>query len=63
MSDRRFTEVDLRTMLDKATGHRGGHVPGRFVIETRHRRKSWNVIVEPDVELRLLVIVTAYPVD
>ncbi|MBI4608969.1 MAG: hypothetical protein HY726_08175 [Candidatus Rokubacteria bacterium] len=37
-------------------------VNGRWVIETRHRGKAWEVIVEPDHERRLLVVVTAYPV-
>jgi hypothetical protein len=63
MSDRRFTEVDLRRMLAVATGHRLDIVEGRWVIETRHRRGPWEVVVEPDEELRLLVVITAYPVE
>jgi predicted TIM-barrel fold metal-dependent hydrolase len=35
---------------------------GRWVIETRHRGRAWEVIVEPDLERQLLVVVTAYPV-
>ncbi len=62
MNDRRFTEIDLRRMLQGATGHREDVVEGRWVIETRHRGKAWEVIVEPDLERRLLVVVTAYPV-
>ena len=63
MVDRRFTEVDLRRMLERASGHREDVVvDGRWVIETRHRGKPWEVIVEPDWALRLLVVVTAYPV-
>lgn len=30
---------------------------------TRHRGRSWEVIVEPDSEDRLLIVVTAYPVE
>jgi hypothetical protein len=63
MVDRRFTEVDLRQMLELATGYREDVVDGRWVIETRHARAAWEVIVEPDWERRLLVIVTAYPVQ
>jgi len=62
MDDRRFTEIDLRRMLERATGYREDVVEGRWVIETRHRGKAWEVIVEPDSERRLLVVVTAYAV-
>ena len=63
MYDRRFTEVDLRAMLEVASGHRRDVAPGRWVIETRHRRKAWEVIVEPDASLELLVVITAYPLE
>ena len=62
MEDRGFNELDLRTMLQYATGHRPDFVEGRFVIETTHARASWEVIVEPDEMEHLLVIVTAYRV-
>src|SRR5256712_12388509 len=54
MGDRRFTEIDLRRMLQQATGYREDVVEGRWVIETRHRGKAWEVIVEPDRERRLV---------
>jgi hypothetical protein len=38
MDDRRFTEIDLRRMLERASGYREDVVEGRWVIET-HRRK------------------------
>ena len=63
MVDRRFSEVDLRAMLQRATGFTSDHVAGRYAIQTRHKRGPWVVIVEPDLDLRLLVVVTAYPVD
>jgi hypothetical protein len=63
MVDRRFTEVDLRLTLEHADSHRKDVVEGRWVIETRHKRKDWEVIVEPDNDQKLLVVVTAYPVD
>jgi hypothetical protein len=62
MVDRRFTEVDLRRMLERAAGYREDIVEGRWAIETRHARRAWEVIVEPDSDRRLLVVVTAYPV-
>ena len=63
MLDRRFNEVDLRRMLEHASGYKPDVSEGRWVIETRHSKKDWEVIVEPDNEQRLLVIVTAYPVE
>lgn len=63
MDDRRFTELDLRRMMQLAFGHREDVVEDRWVIETRHRRKAWEVIVEPDQGRQLLVVVTAYPVS
>jgi hypothetical protein len=62
MDDRRFTEIDLRRMLERASSYREDAVEGRWVIETRHRGRAWEVIVEPDVERELLVVLTAYPV-
>ena len=48
-------------MLERASRYRKDVVEGRWVIETRHRGKPWEVIVEPDLRGRLLVVVTAYP--
>jgi len=63
MEDRRFSEIDLRRMLERAVGYREDVVEDRWVIETRHRGRPWEVIVEPDRERLLLVVVTAYPVS
>jgi hypothetical protein len=63
MEDRRFTEVDLRRMLERATGHRRDSVPGRWVIDTRHSRRAWEVILEPLITEQLVLVVTAYPLD
>jgi hypothetical protein len=63
MADRSFTEVDLRAMLERATGWRPGGTEGRFEVETRHRGLPWRVVVEPDEHDRVLVVVTCYPVE
>ncbi len=63
MEDRRFTEIELREMMELAEGYREDIVKGRWVIETRHKRKRWEVIVEPDHAVELLVVVTAYAVS
>lgn len=63
MVDRDFTEVDLRRMLEQATRLRMDFVDGRWIVETWHARRPWEVIVEPYEEIRLLVVITAYPVS
>jgi hypothetical protein len=63
MEDRGFNEVDLRRMLQHASGYAPDIMVGRFVIEARHAGQSWAVVVEPDEKRQLLVVVTAYPVD
>lgn len=63
MADRNFSELYLRRMLSIASDVRGDIVPGRWVVKTRHRGTSWMVIVEPDVETHLLIVITAYPLE
>jgi hypothetical protein len=63
MVDRRFNETDLRLMLENATGFEENHEQGRYVIETHHEGRNWAVIVEPSPSERVLVMITAYPVD
>ena len=53
-------KIDLRSMLSKAGKYRPDYIEGRWVIETLYQRKSWEIIVEPDYEFKLLVAVTAY---
>ena len=62
MEDRAFNEVDLRRMLEYATGYRVDILEGRFIIEASHAGLPWEVIVEPDEVRTLLVVITAYPV-
>jgi hypothetical protein len=49
-------------MLTRAINYYPDDVAGRWVIETKHLRKKWEVIVEPDFDSQLLVLVTAYKV-
>src|SRR5207244_11351510 len=62
MVDRGFTEVDLRQMLEDGSSFRPDVEEGRWVIVSRHRRRSWEIIVEPDEAEQVLVVITAYPV-
>ena len=60
MEERDFSEIDVREMLEAATGFRPDVVDGRFIVQGRFRGRRWHVIVEPDPEDRLLVVFTAY---
>ena len=52
--------MQVRAMLERATGFEASVVRGRFIIHTRHGQSPWVVIVEPDAEASLLVVVTVY---
>ncbi len=45
--DRNFNELDLRTMLERAHAYREDVIEGRWIIETRYRNRTWEIIVEP----------------
>ena len=60
MEQRGFTQIDLRQMLQDARGLRQDKFEGRWIIVTRHQNRNWEIIVEPDDEGELLVVVTAY---
>ncbi len=63
MVDRRFTEVDLRKMLHLARDYRQDVVEHRWVVEARYEGRAWEIVIEPDPERALMVVVTAFPVD
>jgi len=56
-----FTELDVRQMLEDASSLRPDVEEGRWVVTTRHRRRAWEIIVEPDEAEHVLVVITAYP--
>ena len=62
MVDREFTELDLRHMLEDASSLRPDVEEGRWVVTARHRRRVWEIVVEPDEAERVLVVITAYRV-
>lgn len=63
MRDRGFSEVDLRPMIERATAVHRSAEWARWIVETRHDGRPWQVVVEPDFALRLLIVITAYPVE
>ena len=58
-----MTEVDVRAMLERATAFEPSVVEGRFMIRVARDSRPWIVIVEPDNDASLLVIVTVYEVS
>jgi hypothetical protein len=63
MADRDFTDLDVRGMLQAAIRVRRDVEPGRWIVSSRRRRRPWEVIVEPDSEAHVLIVITAYPVS
>jgi hypothetical protein len=60
---RGVTEVDVRAMLERATAFEPSVVEGRFMICVARNGRPWIVIVEPDIDASLLVVVSAYEVS
>ena len=63
MEERDFTEVELRGMLSRTSRLARDVVPGRWQAFTRWRKKRWIVILEPDPEDRVVVVITAFQVE
>ena len=63
MADRQFNEVDLRQMLVAPRGYRPSEELGRYVIETLFDNRAWEVVVEPQAEERILLVITAFAVQ
>ena len=63
MEQRGVTEVDVRAMLERATAFEPRVVEGRFMIHVVRNNRPWIVIVEPDTDASLLVVVTVYEVS
>ena len=63
MEQRGVTEVDVRAMLERATAFEPTVVEGRFMIQVASNNRRWMVIVEPDTDATLLVVVTVYEVS
>jgi hypothetical protein len=63
MIRRGFGELELREMLEFATGFREDEEFGRWLVETAYDHQPWAVIVEPQVSDRILLVITAYRVE
>lgn len=61
MADRGFNEIELRQMIDNTSALSRAMDPGRWVAQTRHAGRPWNVILEPMESERATLVITAYP--
>ncbi len=62
MIQRSFTEIELREMFDRATTLRPDKEIGRYVAVSTLHSANWEIILEPDINEKLIVVVTAYPI-
>ena len=58
-----MTEVHVRALLERATGFEPSIVDCTFMIHVAKNNRAWIVIVDPDADATLLVVVTAYEVS
>jgi hypothetical protein len=61
LAERGLTEIVLRRMLERATSLRFGQVPGRFEVTGRFQGQRWTIVLEPDFETRVIVVITIFP--
>jgi len=61
MEERGFSETELRAMLEDASALEPSRRPGRWIVRSQLADRPWVVIVEPDPDERMLMVVTAYP--
>jgi hypothetical protein len=50
-------------MLEQATAIHEDDEPGRWRIDTTRDRQPWEVVVEPQLDERVLLVITAYRVE
>lgn len=62
MEERGVSDVDLRMMLQGSSSIKPGR-PGRWQVESRHAGRRWTIVLEPDLEDRLVFVVTVYQWD
>ena len=63
MSQRNFNEADLRAMLEDATTITPDPDPGRWRVIAQFRGTPWAVILEPDLDENIIVVITAFEID
>lgn len=62
MEERGLTEVELRALLHGATILVPDVVDDRWVATGKRGGETWEIVLEPDVQDHVVVVVTAYRV-
>jgi hypothetical protein len=52
MGERGLSEVDLREIMEAATGFSPALREGRFIVFASRRGRLWKIVVEPDSNAR-----------
>ena len=60
MVDRDLTEVDVRHMLQTAVTVRSSSWP-KWEVRAWHRGVRWKLIVQPETQRYVVILVTVYP--
>jgi hypothetical protein len=63
MFQRGLTETELRAMLFNVNSIEKDKEKGRYLIKSKHYGNNWEIIVEPDLDEKLVVVITAYPIE
>jgi hypothetical protein len=63
MRQRGFSETDLRRMLFAFHGIRPTDDPARWAVDAALDSRPWRDILEPDLGSRVVVVITAYPLE
>ncbi len=61
MDQRGVTEVEVRAMLEDAARAVPDREPGRWAVHTTHDGAPWKIILEPQQEERVTLVITLFP--
>lgn len=61
LEERELSEAQLRYMLEHVEALTEDREPGRGIAEASVEGRTWRIILEPDPEVSVIVVVTAYP--
>lgn len=63
MRERSFCETDVRRMLFQPLEISASSGVERWAVNSRLDGRTWRIILEPDLAARVIVVVTAYPLE
>ena len=62
MVQRGLSETDLRTMMEDAVAVIPDRRSWRRLVQTVRGSEQWEIVLDPNPDLRVLVVVTAYKI-